>query len=84
MAVVETTTLYQIPAGRSAVIQQSSADPRLNRRLRELGLRTGAQVHVVQKTAGGGRMVKVRNTVYALDSYALKHITVSPEGEVGK
>lgn len=67
-------TLFDVPAGRSAVIATTNADRGLNRRLRELGLRPGARVSVLQKTAGGGRMVKVRNTTYALDAHALKHI----------
>lgn len=67
-------TLFDVPAGHHAVIARTDADQGLNRRLRELGLRPGARVSVLQKTAGGGRMVKVRNTTYALDAHALKLI----------
>ena len=69
-------TLMDIPVGKRAVIDSATVDGTLNRRLRELGLRSGAEVTVMQKTAGGGRVVKVRGTHYALDTFALKHILV--------
>ena len=63
-------TLFDIPVGNRAVINAATVDATLNRRLRELGLRNGAEV------TGGGRVVKVRGTHYALDKFALKHILV--------
>lgn len=69
-------TLFDVPVGSTAVITAAMCDAKLDRRLRELGLRSGAQVTVMQTTAGGGRVVKVHDTHYALDAYALKHILV--------
>ncbi|QYH20317.1 ferrous iron transport protein A [Corynebacterium aquatimens] len=76
MAAATERTLFDVPIGDHAVITAAMVDAKLDRRLRELGLRSGAEVTVMQKTAGGGRVVKVRDTHYALDKYALKHILV--------
>lgn len=79
MTVATERTLFDVPVGGQAVITAAMVDAKLDRRLRELGLRGGAAVNVLQKTAGGGRVVKVRDTHYALDAYALKHILVDSE-----
>lgn len=77
-------TLFDIPVGNRAVINAATVDATLNRRLRELGLRKGAEVTVMQKTAGGGRVVKVLGTNYALDTFALKHILVDAAKDATK
>ena len=77
-------TLFDIPVGNRAVINAATVDATLNRRLRELGLRKGAEVTVTQKTAGGGRVVKIRGTHYALDTFALKHILVDAAKDADK
>lgn len=69
------TTLIDVPVGSSATITGADVDVALGRRLRELGLRRGADVTVVQKATGGGRVVKIRDTHYALGAKALKQIT---------
>jgi ferrous iron transport protein A len=48
------------------------------RRLAELGLRRGAQERVVQRTAGGGRVVAVGGARVALDRATLVGIAVLP------
>lgn len=72
-------TLDRVPVGARATIAGTRVDAKLDRRLRELGLRVGSDVTVTQKTAGGGRVIKVRNSHYALGGHALKHIVVEPE-----
>ncbi|MDY5784604.1 FeoA family protein [Corynebacterium sp.] len=69
-------SLLDIPVGAHAVISNNTADLIVARRLRELGLRPGAHVTVVQKTSGGGRVVRVGNTRYALGKPALRSIEV--------
>lgn len=72
--------LRDIPVGSCATITTAAASPTVGRRLRELGLRRGAEVTVMQKTSGGGRVVKVRGTHYALDKRALDSIRVARAG----
>ena len=71
------TSLYDVPVGAQAVIGAHNAPASASRRLRELGLRPGACVTVVQKTSGGGRVVRVGNTRYALGGSALRSISVA-------
>lgn len=68
--------LIDVPVGHHAVI--TSVGCPTARRLRELGLRAGADVTVMQKTAGGGRIIKVRGSHYALGAEALRGIAVGP------
>lgn len=68
--------LIDVPVGTQATITTTNADAALDRRLHELGLRHGAEVTVVQKTAGGGRVVRTNSTRYALDAQALRSIHV--------
>ncbi|WP_282939942.1 FeoA family protein [Corynebacterium auriscanis] len=46
------------------------------RRLAELGLRPGQSITVVQKIAGGGRIVKASSVRYALDKQLASAIQV--------
>ncbi|AWB83321.1 FeoA family protein [Corynebacterium liangguodongii] len=69
--------LVDVPVGARAIIGGDTFDPRGSRRLRELGMRPGASVTVVQKTSGGGRIVSVGAHRYALGAQALRSITVS-------
>lgn len=68
--------LIDVPVGHRARISGSTNDPAMERRLRELGLRVGADVTVMQKTAGGGRVVKIGGGHYALCANTLKRIVV--------
>ena len=49
----------------------------LRRRLAELGVRPGALVSVVQRTAGGGRIVDVAGSRIALGRAVLEAVTVA-------
>jgi ferrous iron transport protein A len=60
-------TLNQVPVGTSARLVDVSDHPG-SRRLAELGLRPGAQVHVMRRTSGGGRLVGLGPSRMALDS----------------
>lgn len=71
------SSLIDVPVGAQAIINATNADAQASRRLRELGLRPGAQVTVVQKTSGGGRVVRVGTTRYALGAPALRSIAVA-------
>ena len=46
------------------------------RRLAELGLRAGQPITVVQKIAGGGRIVKASSARYALDKHLANAIQI--------
>ncbi|MEH0147550.1 ferrous iron transport protein A [Corynebacterium sp. Q4381] len=71
--------LIDVPVGHQATITHVGCPTA--RRLRELGLRAGANVTVMQKTAGGGRVVKVGGSHYALGAAALRLITIAPAGK---
>lgn len=71
--------LIDVPVGHNATIKSISCPTA--RRLRELGLRTGATITVLQTTAGGGRVIKVRGSHYALGKETLRGITVAPDGQ---
>lgn len=68
--------LCDVRVGQCATICAVNAAPQTTRRLGELGLRPGAHVTVAQKTSGGGRVVKLGSTRYALGTEALRHIEV--------
>lgn len=70
-------TLARIPVGDSAVIAALDTTPTVARRLQELGLRPGQRVSIMQSTAGGGRVIKVATSRYALSAGALRGIKVS-------
>lgn len=71
-------SLFDVTIGTTATITTANVGATLGRRLREFGLREGASVTVLQKTAGGGRVVRTRGTHYALDGQALRRIAVEP------
>ena len=77
--ITATPTLCQlcdVHVGQCATICAVNATPQATRRLSELGLRPGAQVTIAQKTSGGGRVVKLGSTRYALGTEALRQIEV--------
>lgn len=69
--------LCDLRVGQCATICAVNAAPQLTRRLGELGLRPGVPVTIAQKTSGGGRVVKLGSTRYALGTDALRQIEVS-------
>jgi ferrous iron transport protein A len=72
------TTLADVRVGASAVlIAGPTLDARQARRLVELGLRPGATVRVMMRTAGGGRVLGVDNLRIVLDHSTLRAIPVT-------
>lgn len=53
--------------GRITKIDSAAVNHSTIRRLTELGLRVGQPITVMQKLAGGGRLVKASSARYALD-----------------
>lgn len=74
----ERTTLADVGLGTSAVLVGGpTLDARQARRLIELGLRPGATVRVLMRTAGGGRVLGVDNLRIVLDRCTLGAIPVT-------
>lgn len=69
-------TLADVPVGTRVVLGRPGGTTARARRLAELGLRAGARVHVVQRTAGGGRLVAVEDARIALDRGTLRLVPV--------
>jgi len=70
-------TLNQVPVGTTAKLSDTSAHPR-RRRLAELGLRPGADVHVMRRTSGGGRVLGIGPSRMAVDRTTLDALLVEP------
>ncbi len=62
-----TDTLQSVPTRRPVRLTLVDLPLVARRRLAELGLRAGATVEVVHRTAGGGRVVAVAGSRIALD-----------------
>lgn len=74
------TTLDRAPLGAPVRVCASDASADLTRRLAELGLRAGAVVRCLQRTAGGGRVVDVAGTRVALGREVLRAVRTEPAG----
>ena len=70
-------TLARVAVGQEATIVGFDANAAAMRRYQELGLRPGQRVLVMQATAGGGRVVKVATSRYALSADALRQVKVA-------
>lgn len=77
-----TDTLQSVPLRRPVRLTLVGLPLGARRRLAELGLRTGATVEVVHRTAGGGRVVGVTGSRIALDRETARGIQVLGEQEV--
>ena len=84
---MEEFSLATVPLGRrcdilgpdvGAVENMSLLDAPVQRRLAELGIRRGMTVTVTQRTSGGGRVIKVGHTRYALDKNTANALRVRP------
>ena len=73
--------LNAAPAGTEVVLGRPDLPPDRARRLAELGLRAGARVVPLHRTAGGGRLVAVDDTRIALDKGTLRAFPVHPAQE---
>lgn len=70
------TVLAQVPLHCECVLAALPALPHeQRRRLQELGFREGISLTVTQKTAGGGRIVSIGNTRYAIDGVTAKALS---------
>jgi len=69
-------TLADLPLGRRVGVGPPLLEPDRVRRLAELGLRAGAEVVVLHRTAGRGRVVAVGDTRIALDLATLQRLPV--------
>jgi Fe2+ transport system protein FeoA len=68
-------TLNQVPVGSTATLTDTSAHPS-RRRLAELGLRPGADVLVMRRTAGGGRRLGIGHSRMAIDRVTSRSLHV--------
>jgi ferrous iron transport protein A len=70
-------TLHEVPPGEAAVVVDLSRHPRA-RRLAEMGLRPGAEVSVLRRTAGDGRLLGVGPARLAVDRVTASTLLVEP------
>ena len=68
-------TLNKVPVGTTVRLSNTSADPS-SRRLAELGLRPGADIHVMRRTSGGGRLLGLGHSRMAVDRVTLRSLHV--------
>ncbi len=76
--VSEPLTVLEAPVAVELTLAQSRVDASLGRRMAALGLRTGTPVTVLQKTAGGGRLLAVAGARIAVDREVAAHLQVTP------
>jgi ferrous iron transport protein A len=72
------TTLDSAPLGAAVRVAATDVPSDLARRLAELGLRPGAVVRCIQRTAGGGRVVDVDGARVALGRSVLRSVCTEP------
>ncbi len=71
------TTLAEVQVGAAVVIAgRHRMEPRLGRRLAELGLRPGAAVRVLMRTPGDGRVIAIDQARIALGRDLLRQVAV--------
>ena len=76
-------TLDDAPTGVPTRVGATDVEPVLARRLAELGIRPGAVVTPLHRTAGGGRMLAVADTRLALARTVLRQVAVAVSGGAG-
>ncbi|MDO5534572.1 MAG: FeoA family protein [Propionibacteriaceae bacterium] len=72
------TTLAAAPLAVPMLLTATHPDADVARRLASLGLRRGVRVSLVQKLAGGGRIVSVNGGRIAVDAGVLTHLVAEP------
>lgn len=77
-----TTSLDRAPLGKPLTLLRAEGSPETCRRLAALGLRRGAQVELVHRTAGGGRVIGVAGSRIALDRTMLARLFAEPTAAV--
>jgi ferrous iron transport protein A len=82
----EPQRLTDVPTGGRATLGPPTLEPTRSRRLAELGLRAGADVVVIARTSGGGRVVALAEDRIALDRDTVDRLVLaapSPTAETG-
>jgi len=69
-------TLDQAPLGARLTVRDATGTGACQRRLAALGLRRGAEVVLLQSTAGGGRLARVGGSRIALGPGVLRNLSV--------
>jgi ferrous iron transport protein A len=69
-------TLAGVPVSGRVTLAAPRLDAARTRRLAELGLRAGAEVVVLHRTAGGGRVIAIGDARIALDRATLRAMFV--------
>ncbi len=67
-------TLDRAPLNTALTVREAGGQPSSRRRLAALGIRRGAQLVLLQATAGGGRLALVAGSRIALGADVLKHL----------
>lgn len=70
-------TLDAVPSGTTVVLARPTVPAARERRLAELGLRSGERVTVLHRVAGGGRLVAVDDARIALGRALLRAFPVT-------
>lgn len=68
-------TLNHVPVGATVRLADTTRHPG-SRRLAELGLRPGADIHVMRRTSGGGRLLGLGHSRMAVDRATLRSLDV--------
>lgn len=71
-------SLAEAPARQPLTLRRTEGEPDFCRRLSALGLRRGAQITVVHRTVGGGRIIEVAGSRIALDRGVLNRLFAEP------
>ena len=79
-AMSDDATLAAVPMRTPVMLGSPRLDAARTRRLAELGLRAGAEVVVLHRTPGGGRVVAVEDSRIAIDRTTLRALPVRTTG----
>jgi len=63
----------------SVVVTGVGADPAVRRRLAEMGVRPGARIRILHRSAGGGRVLAVDGARIAVDAHLAASIQTEPD-----
>ena len=75
------STLAAVAAGVPFHVEAVTGPPTIRRRMAELGLRAGTIVTVLQRTAGGGRLLAVAGARIAVDAATAGRVLGQPLGQ---
>ena len=71
--------LDSVPLGEDVIL--APIHHPMRRRLAELGIREGVKLRVTQRTSGGGRVIDINHTFYAIDAHTAAELIVRPVKE---